>query len=79
MALYPHDHHRASVSVDPSVSSPAPVEQGPLRGYFDDNATRLLLGLSPNDPILHSGTYGNKELSVLPIKFSSLRPHLYDQ
>ena len=40
---------------------------------------RLLLGLSPNDPILHSGTYGNKELSVLPIKFSSLHPHMYDQ
>src|ERR1700733_4746208 len=54
-------------------------DQGPIRGYFDDNATRLLLGLSPNDAVLHSGTYGNKELSVSPIKFSSLRPHMYDQ
>ena len=79
MALYPHDHYRVSVSVDPSISSPAPVNEGSIRGYFDNNATRLLLGLSPNDPILHSGTYGNKELSVLPIKFSSLHPHMYDQ
>ena|ERR1700733_11258424 len=54
-------------------------DQGPIRGYFDDNATHLLLGLSPNDAVLHSGTYGNKELSVSPIKFSSLRPHMYDQ
>lgn len=79
MTLIPHDHYRASVSADPAVSSPAPVDQGPIRGYFDDNATRLLLGLSPNDSILHSGTYGIKELSVSPIKFSSLRPHMYDQ
>jgi len=79
MVLYPHDHYRASVSVDPSISSPAPVNKGSIRGYFNDNATHLLLGLSPNGPILHSGTYRNKELSVLPIKFSSLRPHMYDQ
>jgi hypothetical protein len=78
MALIPHDHYRAGVSADPATSSPAPIAQGPIRGYFDDNATRLLLGLSPNDSILHSGTYGHKELSVLPIKFSSIRPSMYD-
>lgn len=79
MMQAPHDHYRARVSANPVESSPAPTDQGPTKGYFDDSATRSLLGLSPDDAVLHSGTYGLKELSVQPIKLSSLRPHKYDQ
>ena len=79
MTQYPHDHYRASVSADPTASSPAPADQGPRKGYFDDSATRLLLSLSPDDAVLHSGTYGNKELSVQPIKLSELRALQYDR
>jgi hypothetical protein len=55
------------------ASSPTPVNEGKKKGYFDDTATRVLLDLNPDDVLLHSGTYGNKELSVQPIRFSTLR------
>jgi hypothetical protein len=78
MSQVPHDHYRARVTTDPTASSPAPVGKGKKKGYFDDHATRMLLDLSPSDAVLHSGTYGNKELSVSPIKFSSLRVTNYN-
>ena len=79
MSQIPHDHYCARVSTDPTISSPASTDQDCTKGYFNDNATHLLLGLSPNDAILHSGTYGAKELSVEPIKFSHLHAPMYDQ
>ena len=79
MSQVPHDHYRARITTDPTASSPAPVDQGPKVGYFDDNATCLLLGLNLGDAVLHSGTYGEKELSVNPIRFSYLRAPMYDQ
>jgi len=79
MSQVPHDHYRARVTTDPTASSPAPVDEGKKKGYFDDHATRMLLDLSPSDAVLHSGTYGNKELSVSPIKLSSLRATNYDR
>ncbi len=79
MSQYPHEHYRATITVDPTASSPAPVDQGPRKGYFDDEATRLLLSLDPVDRVLHSGTYGNKELSTHPIAFSTLRALRFDQ
>src|SRR6266852_2413375 len=79
MSQLPHDHYRARVTTDPTASSPAPIDQGPKKGYFDDKATRQLLSLSHDDVMLHSGTYGDKELSVHPIKFSVLRAPIYDQ
>ena len=79
MSQYPHDHYRAPVTVDPTASSPAPVDEGKKKGYFDDSATRVLLELSPSDALLHSGTYGTSELSVQPIKLSTLRTLSYDR
>ena len=72
MSQVPHDHYRIRMTTNLTASSPAPVGEGKKKGYFDDHATRMLLDLSPSDAVLHSGTYGNKELSILPIKFSSL-------
>ena len=79
MSQYPHDHYRAPVTVDPTSSSRAPVEEGKKKGYFDDSATSELLGLSPSDALLHSGTYGLSELSVLPVKLSTLQTLSYDR
>ena len=74
MSQVPHDHYHARMTTNPMALSPAPVGKGKKKkGYFDDHATRMLLDLSPSNAVLHSGTYGDKELSVLPIKFSSLR------
>ena len=79
MSQYPHDHYRARVTVDPTASSPAPVNEGKKKGYFDDLATRELLDLSSGDVILHSGTYGASELSVQPVKLSMLWTSSYDR
>jgi hypothetical protein len=79
MSEYPHDHYRARVTVDPTASSPAPVDEGKKKGYFDDHATRELLDLSLSEIVLHSGTYGINELSVQPIKLSTLRAPSYDR
>ena len=79
MSQVPHDHYRARVTTDPTVLSPAPVDEGKEGGYFDNHATRMLLDLSPSDAVLHSGMYRNKELSVSPIKFSSLQVTNYDR
>ena len=79
MSQYPHDHYRTPLTVDPTVSSPAPVDKGKRKGYFDDNATKELLNLSPNDTLLHSGTYRTNKLSIQPIKLSALHTHSYDR
>ena len=79
MSQVPHNHYCARVTTNPTASSPAPVDEGKKKGYFDDHATRMLLDLSPSDAVLHSGTYGNKELSISPIKFSSLQVTNYDR
>ena len=79
MSQSSHSNYRARVTVDPTATSPAPVDEGQKKGYFDDSATRVLLDLGPNDVLLHSGTYGDKELSVQPIKFSTLRNPDFDR
>ena len=56
MSQEAHKHYHAIVTVDPTASSASPIDQGPQKGYFDDEATRLLLSLSPTDRILDSGT-----------------------
>jgi hypothetical protein len=79
MAHFPHDSYLARISCDPSFSSPAPVHEGKLSGYFDDDITRLLLGLGPQDTLLHSGTYGSSEPGVRPVSFTIVRERIYDQ
>ena len=79
MPLSPHESHNARISCDPTASSPAPVHQGPRRGYFADDATRLLLGLGPEAVPLNSGTYGEEEPGVRSTKLSLLRQRSYDQ
>src|SRR6266849_588932 len=79
MSQYSLEHYRVIVTVDPTASSPAPIDQGSQKGYFDDEATRSLLSLDSSDRILHSGTYGEKELSTHPIAFATLRAPRFDQ
>ena len=79
MSRSSHSDYRARVTVDPTASSPAPVDEGKKKGYFDDTATRVLLDLDPKDTLLHSGTYGDKELSVKPIKLTTLRSQDFDR
>ena len=67
------------IGFDPLSSSPAPVQQGLIQGYFDDPATRLLLGLSGQDILLNSRTYGVKELGQCPIEMHQLHDGGYDQ
>jgi hypothetical protein len=78
MSLLPHESYRATISVDPTASSPAPIQEGKPRGYFDDEATRKLLGLEMGTVPLHSGTYGDQEPGAKPVKFSLLRQRLPD-
>ena len=79
MSQYPHEHYHAIVTINPTALSPVPIDQGPQKGYFNDKATRSLLSLDPSDCILHSGTYGEKELSTHPIAFSTLQAPRFDQ
>lgn len=67
------------ISCDPAASSPAPVHEGQSRGYFTDEATRLLLGLGTEVVPLNSGTYGEEEPGVKAVKLSLLRLKSYDQ
>jgi len=48
-------------------------------GYYDDSATRALLGLEEVDLIMHSGTYGPKEPGAEPVALSLLRDGSFDQ
>jgi hypothetical protein len=79
MSQYIHESPVHRIGFDPSVSSPAPTQQGSRHGYFDDPATKLLLGLNDQDVLLNSGTYGNKELGQTPIEMHRLRDGGYDQ
>ena len=74
-----HESYRRAISCDPAASSPAPVHKGQPHGYFDDEAMRTLLGLEADAVPLHSGTYGEKEPSIKPVKLSLLRQKLRDQ
>ena len=74
-----HESYRRAISCDPAASSPAPVHEGQPHGYFDDEATRTLLGLEADAVPLHSGTYGEKEPGIKPVKLSLLRQKLRDQ
>ena len=64
---------------DASKSSPAPVSEGAKTGYFDDQATKDLLRLTIQDPLLNDGSYGVKEPGQYPIEVSWLREGSYDQ
>ena len=72
MPLSPHKSSQARISCNPTNSSPAPIHEGQPHGYFNDEATCLLLGLNTGVTPLNSGTYGEEELGVRPIKFSVL-------
>ena len=61
-----------------SFVASSPVDKGKKKGYFNDTTTRVLLDLNPRDTLLHSGTYGDKELSVKPIKLTTLRSQDFD-
>ena len=64
---------------DYSLSSPAPTHEGRTSGYFDDSATHTLLGLKEDDQVMHSGTYGLKELGAKPVALSLLQDGSFDQ
>ena len=64
---------------DLALSSPAPVQEGILSGYFEDQATRELLALKDADVLLCSGTYSDREPGGAPIEFSLLSEGSYDQ
>lgn len=67
------------ISFDRAKSSPARTEDGPLKGFFDDQLTRAYLNLREEETLLCSGTYGAKEPGVAPVPFSVLRDGGYDQ
>ena len=79
MSLSPHSSHLARISCDPTALSPAPVHEGQSCGYFEDEATRLLLGLGATVVPLNSGTYGEEEPGVKAVKLSLLCHKSYDQ
>ena len=58
MSLPPHGSHLARISCDPMALSPAPVHEGQSHGYFEDEATHLLLGLGATVVPLNSGACG---------------------
>ena len=62
-----------------SLFERAPLEHGRKRGYFRDEATRALLGLSKGDFLQASGTYGAREVAEYPVDFALLRDGTYDQ
>ena len=68
-----HASYHTRISFDPAASSPAPVEEGQISGYFNDSLSRTLLGLTDNEQLLHSGTYGSKEPGQFPTAFSLIR------
>jgi len=80
-AVYSREHasleHR--ITFDYTLSSPAPTHEGKTLGYYDDSATRALLGLEEVDLIMHSGTYGPKEPGAEPVALSLLRDGSFDQ
>ena len=45
------------------------MESGHKRGYFNDSATQVLLGLTQDDYLQVAGTYGVKELGEYPVNF----------
>ena len=67
------------ITFDYSLSSPAPMHEGRTSGYFDDSATHTLLGLKDDDQVMHSGTYGPKELGAEPVDLSLLWDRSFDQ
>ena len=79
MPLSLHESHHVKISCDPTTSSPAPVHEGQRHGYFNDEATRRLLGLDEGAVPLHAGTYGEAEPGIKPVKLSSLRDKSYDR
>ena len=62
-----------------SMFERAPLESGHKRGYFNDGATRVLLGLTQDDYLQVAGTYGAKELGEYPVNFVLLRNGSYNQ
>ena len=79
MSTPAHESHLAKISCNPMASSPAPVHEGQAHSYFNDEATRLLLGLDAGAIPLHSGAYGEAEPGVQPVKLSLLHAKVYDQ
>lgn len=67
------------ISFDQTVSSPTPSQEGRSRGYFDDHLTCDLLGLAREDILLHSGTYGKKDLGQLPVDIRLATKESLDQ
>ena len=79
-AFHPsHASIRHRIGFDATLSSPAPVSEGAASGYFNDDATRRLLGLEDDDSLLHSGTYGDREPGGSPVELSFLLEGTYDQ
>ena len=70
---------RHRITFDPALSSPAPVQEGVLSGYFEDQAIRELLVLEDADVLLCLGTYSDREPGGAPIDFSLLSEGSYDQ
>ena len=74
-----HESAAHRIGFEPSDSSPARVHQGIKYGYFDDAATKALLGLDDNDTLLNADTYGHKELGQDPIEMTILCEGSYNQ
>jgi hypothetical protein len=66
MSMKQHESATHHIGFDPSASSPARVQQGVKHGYFDDKATKTLLGLDDDDVPLNAGTYGRKSWGKTP-------------
>ena len=63
---------------DPTASLSTPRHKGLKYGFFNDKASKALLGLDDGDALLKSGMYGVKELSHMT-DFVLLCHRSYDQ
>jgi hypothetical protein len=79
MTVNPHALPMHHVSYSLMLSSPAPVQEGMISGYFTDTHTQALLGLSEHNRLLNSGSYGPDKPRVAPIKFSLLANGNYNR
>lgn len=68
-----------SQQLGPEPTPEAPVSEGQMAGFFNDQITRELLALGPDAALLISGTYGVNDLGESPVNVASLREDFYDR